>query len=122
MAFNIDKNGNITLVQGDSGQLIVNGLPTDKDYTVYFAVQDENRQPVGGEIQVNTNKASFVIFVISGTLTDLLAVKKGEDSAIYYYGLKICDDNGLEDTMLLANSVIGEKNTITVYPKKVEGI
>lgn len=121
MAFNIDENGNITLVQGDSGQLVVNGLPTDKDYTVYFAIQDENRKPIGEEIQVNSNKASTVVFVLLGSLTDLLTVKKGEDTAIYYYGLKICDSSGLEDTMLIGNSIIGEKNTITVYPKKVEG-
>lgn len=122
MAFNIDENGNITLVQGDSGQLAVNGLPTDKEYTVYFAIQDENRKPIGEEIQVNSNKAPMVVFVLLGSLTDLLTVKKGEDTATYYYGLKICDNSGLEDTMLLGNSIIGEKNTITVYPKKVEGI
>lgn len=122
MAFNIDEYGNITLVQGDSGQLVVNGLPTDKEYTVYFAIQDENRKPIGEEIQVNSNKASTVVFVLLGSLTDLLTVKKGEDTATYYYGLKICDDSGLEDTMLLGNSIIGERNTITVYPKKVEGI
>ena len=122
MAFNIDENGNITLVQGDSGQLAVNGLPTDKEYTVYFAIQDENRKPIGEEIQVNSNKAPMVVFVLLGSLTDLLTVKKGEDTATYYYGLKICDNSGFEDTMLLGNSTIGEKNIITVYPKKVEGI
>lgn len=121
MAFNIDENGNITLIQGDSGQLVVNGLPTDKKYTVYFAIQDENRKPIGGEISVEANKTSSVVFVLLGSLTDLLTIKKGEETATYYYGLKICDDSGLEDTMLIGNSIIGEKNIITVYPKKVEG-
>lgn len=122
MAFNIDENGNITLVQGDSGQLVVNGLPTDKEYIVYFAIQDENRKPIGEEIQVSANKASTVVFVLLGSLTDLLTVKKGEDIAIYYYGVKICTTDGTEDTLLLGNSQMGDKNTITVYPKKVEGV
>lgn len=122
MAFNIDENGNITLVQGDSGQLVVNGLPTDKEYTVYFAIQDENRKPIGSEISVEANKTSSVVFVLLGSLTDLLPVKKGEDTATYYYGVKICTaDGNTEDTLLLGNSKIGDLNTITVYPKKVEG-
>ena len=54
MAFNIDENGNITLIQGDSGSLVINGLKTDKNYTVFFAIQDSNRKPVGNELQVNT--------------------------------------------------------------------
>lgn len=123
MAFNIDENGNITLVQGDSGQLVVNGLPTDKEYTVYFAIQDENRKPIGSEISVEANKTSSVVFVLLGSLTDLLPVKKGEDTATYYYGVKICTaDGNTEDTLLLGNSKIGDLNTITVYPKKVEGV
>ena len=40
MAFRIDENGNITMVQGDTGRLVVNGLNTDQNYTVYFAIQD----------------------------------------------------------------------------------
>ena len=123
MAFNIDENGNITLIQGDRGQLVVNGLPTDKEYTVYFAIQDENRKPIGGEISVEANKASSVTFKLLGSFTDLLLVKKGEDTATYYYGVKICTaDGNTEDTLLLGNSKIGDLNTITVYPKKVEGV
>ena len=123
MAFTIDNNGNITLVQGDSGELVVSGLPTDQSYKVYFAIQDENRKPVGDEIVVNSNKASSVIFVLLGSLTDLLTVKKGEDTATYYYGVKLCsEDDSTEDTLLLGDSNIGDKNSITVYPKKVEGI
>lgn len=123
MAFTIDENGNITLVQGDSGELAISGLPTDKNYTVYFAIQDENRNPIGGEISVNTNSQDSAVFVLTGALTDLLTVKKGDNTAQYFYGIKLCDaDENVEDTLLLGNSIIGDKNTITVYPKKVEGI
>lgn len=122
MAFNIDENGNITVIQGDSGQLVINGIPIDKNYSVYFAVQDENRKPIGGEIFVNSNKNSSVVFILTAGLTDLLIVKKGEEFATYYYGIKICSSDGIEDTLLIGNSQIGDLNTITVYPKKVEGV
>lgn len=123
MAFSVDENGNITLIQGDSGTLIINGINTDKNYTVYFAIQDANRNPVGGEITVNSNKSPSVVFELSGTLTDLLTVKKNEQAAIYYYGVKACDaENLFEDTLIIGNGFIGDRNTITVYPKKVEGL
>ena len=123
MAFTIDNNGNITLVQGDSGELVVTGLPTDQNYKVYFAIQDENRKPIGSEIIVNSNKSDSVIFVLLGSLTDLLTIKKGEDTATYYYGVKLCsEEENTEDTLLLGDTDIGDRNSITVYPKKVEGI
>lgn len=123
MAFTIDENGNITLVQGDSGELAISGLPTDKNYTVYLAIQDENRNPIGSEISVNTNNQDSVVFVLTGALTDLLKVKKNEPVATYYYGVKLCaTESNTEDTLLIAGGTLGDKNRITVYPKKVEGI
>ena len=120
MAFTIDKDGNITLIQGDSGELVINGLPTD---SVYFAIQDENRNPIGSEIELDTNNSSSVIFTITGSLTNLLTVKKDDETATYYYGIKLCNkDDFMEDTLLIGNTQIGSLNTITVYPKKVEGI
>ena len=83
MAFTIDKDGNITLIQGDSGELVINGLPTDKNYSVYFAIQDENRNPIGSEIELDTNNSSSVIFTITGSLTNLLTVKKDDETATY---------------------------------------
>ena len=121
MAFIIDDSGNITLVQGDSGQLTVNGIDTSKNYTAYLAIQDSKRKPIGTEISVQTNYNSSVVFVLTPELTDLLAVPKNNDSEDYYYGIKLCDDEYYEDTLLIGNSAIGDLNTITVYPKKVEG-
>lgn len=121
MAFEIDNNGNITLIQGDSGQLVINGLNTDKNYSVYFAIQDENRKLIGNEIMVNSNKQSSVAFILTSSLTDLLKVNQNDETATYHYGVKVCDNTGFEDTMLIGGSQIGDINTITVYPKKVEG-
>ena len=122
MAFKIDENGNITLIQGDSGTLFINGINTDKNYTIYFAIQDKNRKPVGSELSVNSNKASSVVFELTGEYTDLMTVPKNSTCEIYYYGIKQCSDDGLESTLLIGDNNIGYQNTIVVFPKKVEGM
>ena len=102
---------------------MVSGLNTDKNYAVYFAIQDKNRKPVINEMVINSNKSPEVVFELSGELTDLLEVKGDETVRVYYYGIKVCDtDDFLEDTLIVADGKIGSVNTITVYPKKVEGI
>ena len=123
MSFNVDENGDISLIQGDSGYLIVEGISTDKNYKVYFAIQDKNRNPIGDEIYVNSNNLGTVAFHFTGDFTDLLTVKKNESCAIYYYGIKVCgEDSQTENTLILSSGGLGTLNTITVYPKKVEGI
>ncbi len=123
MAFIVDENGDISLVQGDSGLLTITGIDTDKNYTVYFAIQDKNRKPIGNEIAVNTNNQSSVVFQLTGDFTDLMSVGKQEPFALYYYGVKVCDSSSqTENTLILGDGEIGSLNTITVYPKKVEGI
>ena len=121
MAFRIDENGNITMVQGDTGRLVVNGLNTDQNYTVYFAIQDENRRPIGNEVNVQSNMQPTVVFELASQLTDLLEVAEDEETHTYYYGVKTCTAEGFEDTLSIGGSDMGDKNTITVYPKKVEG-
>ncbi len=121
MAFRIDENGNITMVQGDTGRLVVNGLNTDQNYTVYFAIQDENRRPIGNEVNVDSNMQPTVVFELASQLTDLLKVAEDEETHTYYYGVKTCTAEGFEDTLSIGGSDMGDKNTITVYPKKVEG-
>jgi len=122
MAFIVDESGNITLIQGDSGQLTVSGIPTDKNYDVYLAIQDSKRKPIGTEIHLESGSHESVIFTFIPELTNLLVVKKNDESTDYYYGVKICDeDSEFEDTLLIGDSQIGDINTITVFPKKVEG-
>lgn len=126
MAFIVDtETGDITLVQGDSGELFIDGLNTDKNYTVYFAFYNSKRKRLGTEISVESNNSPNVTLIIPASLTDLLTVPQGAETAEYYYGIKVCYDYGdgyeLEDTVIIGNKDIGELNTITVYPKKVEG-
>lgn len=121
MAFMIDNNGNITMIQGDTGRLVVNGLNTDQNYDVYFAIQDENRRPVGNELSVQSNSQPTVVFELSSNLTDLLKVGQDEETHEYYYGVKTCTADGFEDTLTIGSGDMGDRKTITVYPKKVEG-
>ena len=123
MAFVVDENtGDITLVQGDSGEIVIEGLPSDSNYSVYFAFYNENRKTIGEEV-MQTYSASVVTMFIPSSLTDLLTVNKDDDYTEYYYGIKICNEStGYEDTMCINDSDIGDLNTVKVYPKKVEGV
>ena len=121
MGLKVDSDGNITIRQGDTGRLIVNGLITDQNYDVYFAIQDENRRPIGNEIKAQSNSQPIVVFELTADLTDLLKVGQDEETHEYYYGIKTCTKDGFEDTVIIEDGQIGDINTITVYPKKVEG-
>ena len=120
--FEVDEiTGDITLRQGDSGKYIISGLPTDQYYTVYLGIQNKNREPIGDEISEAASLRSSVELNFPATLTDLLTVKKNEDTAEYYFGVKLCTAAGREDTLIIGNKSVGDLNTITVYPKTVEG-
>lgn len=122
MAFEIDNSGNMSLIQGDSGNLTISGISTDRNYTIYFAFRDLKHNPVGGEISVESNQQDTVQIFITSELTDLLEVPIKDDFATYYYGLKACyEDEGIEDTLILGIGDMSEPNTVTVYPKRVEG-
>ena len=116
-----EETGNITLTQGDSGEYTINGLPTDQYYDVYLAIQDKKRNPIGNEIKESANLKSSVSLKFLSSLTDLLTVPKSEETETYYFGIKLCDKLGNEDTLIIGNNDVGDKNTITVYPKKAEG-
>lgn len=120
MSINMDNNGTIYIHQGDSGSIIIEGLSSDKDYRVFFAVKDKFRKPVGEELVVNSNYNPNVKFNLSGDFTDLFVVPDDENFEIYYYAVKICCDNE-ENTLVLENSEFGKLNPIIVYPKMVEG-
>ncbi len=123
MAYIVETSGNITLVQGDSIELVINGIPTDQNYKVYFAAQDEERVPVGNEIEVDSLNQPSVTIKLLGNYTNQFVVPEDKKSQKYYYGVKLCSvQDQTEDTLLLGESVIGGQNTITVYPRKVEGI
>ena len=123
MGYLVNSNGDITITQGDSFELVLNGIPTDQNYKVYFAIQDAERNPVGQEIMVESNQEAAVAIKVTGNYSNQLAVEEDSKTTTYYYGVKLCSEtDNTEDTLLIGNKTMGEVNTIKVYPRKVEGI
>jgi len=120
MALTIDENGTITLIQGDSGEVVVSGLDTSVNAKVYLAIQTLKRTPVGSELMVQSNYLDTVTFVLTSAFTNLLTVPSDKEFEMYQYGIKICAESK-EDTLFIANSDYGTVNQLIVYPKKVEG-
>ena len=116
----IDENGVISLIQGDSGEIVVYGLDTNSNYDVYFAIQNLKRQPIASELKVQSNFSDMVTFVLTSEFTDLLTVPKNKEYEVYRYGMKICTPT-TEDTVLIGNNDYGSVNQLIVYPKIVEG-
>ena len=122
MSLIIDKDGTILLYQGDSGELVVSGLDNSKNYTVYFAIQDVNRNLIGEELQVAVSNSDTVTFILTPHYTDLLTVPDNKPYELYFYGIKACEtDSNIENTMFVAETTYGDLNRIIVYPRKVKG-
>lgn len=122
MALSIDSDGTITMYQGDTGEIIINGLNTDKNYKVYLCIRDENDNVMGDELVEISNLKDKVKFFLSSKFTDLLTVPKGETNKTYYYAVKLCElGTQNEDTLFIAGKGYGEKNLLIIYPKQVEG-
>ena len=123
MTLIIDNDGTISLYQGDSGEIVISGLDEEKNYIVYFAIQDSNRNLIGEELQVAVNSSDTVTFVLTPEYTDLLKVPKNKPFEIYFYGVKACEtESSKEDTLFVADSTYGDLNRIIVYPRKVIGV
>lgn len=121
MTLIIDNDGTISIYQGDSGELVVSGLDKEKKYTVYFAIQDKDRNLIGQELSVAVSDSNTVTFVLTPEYTDLLTVPKNKPYEIYFYGIKATEEGNIENTLFVADSTYGDLNRIIVYPRKVVG-
>lgn len=121
MSLIIDKDGTISIYQGDSGELVVSGLDKEKVYIVNFAIQDKERNLIGEELSVSVSNSDTVTFVLTPEYTDLLKVPKNKPYEIYFYGIKASEQGNIENTMFIADSTYGDLNRIIVYPRKVIG-
>lgn len=118
----IDDEGTISIYQGDSGEITIYGLDETSAYTVYFAVQNVKRVPIGDEIQVSVSNSNTATIILTPEFTDLLTVPLNKPYEIYYYGIKVCiSDSSVEDTLFISNGTYGDLNRIIVYPRKVVG-
>lgn len=120
MSLNIDEKGNIYIYKGDSGEVVVSGLPTDKDYSVYFTVKDSKNKTVANCLEVKSNYNSTVTFIITSEFSNLLTIPRNEEVGFYKYGLKTVDSDGVENTLFLEGCCYGDTNNIIVFPEKVE--
>ena len=118
MTIQMSDNGSISIFQGDSGEITVDGLNPDLNYYVYFEVRDENGDSAGA-INVTSNNADSVTFRLSPSFTDGLSVPTGESYQVYYYGIKICPAGSTEENTVLPD--MGNQLPLIVYRKIVEG-
>lgn len=120
MSLNIDKNGNIYIYQGDSGEIVINGLPTDKNYNVYFTVKDLKNRTVANRLEVQSNYNSSVTFSITSDFSSMLKIPKNEELGFYTYGLKTVDEDGDENTLFVEGCCYEDTNKVIVFSEKVE--
>lgn len=121
MSQRIDDYGTLITYQGDDIFIPFEGLPSE-NLTLYVAIQNEKRQPMGSEQSLQTFGATDLDFPISNETTDLLVVNPGDDYTDYYYGAKTKDSNGKESTLMIGRDAdFGTLNVIRVYPRKVKG-
>ena len=113
---------NIYLRQGDTGNIVFSGLPSDKAYGVYLSVYNPDNDTILKELEAaNFAQATGIAtFTFDEDFSNSLPV--GD----WTYGLKICA-NGSEDTVLPRayiedGELIKEAApTFTVDSKYVEG-
>ena len=115
----ISNIGLIKIYQGDTIELIIEGLDPSKNYKLYFGVQNKRRVTVIPEIFIQTENQETATMTIPSISTDKLYVPLNRDYEDYYYGFKVCYDSE-ETTLNIDNSQYVE-NILRVYPKKVEG-
>lgn len=120
MSINIDEKGNIYIYKGDSGNIVLYGIPTNSNYRVYLTIKDLKNNTVGNPLEVTSNFSSTVTFSISSEFSDLLKVPKNESMGVYTYGIKTVDEEGHENTLFVKGCSYGEINKVFVFPEKVE--
>lgn len=113
------SNDDIFIRRGDSGNIIISGLPTDKNYGVYFSIVNDNEKIIK-EWTVNSYNNPQVTFSLSASDTD--DISEGD----YNYGIKICSGD-MEDTLIPRTKVDNGKikhytPLFTVGAKFVEGV
>ena len=104
-----DNQQGIYLKKGDTGNIGISGIPTDKSYSVYMSIYNEDTNTILKEILMsNYNQPEGTgSFIIDTTISDSLPV--GE----WVYAIKICA-SGSEDTIIPKTRV--EDGVIVNYP------
>lgn len=116
-----EETGDAVCRQGDSGKLLVEGLPTDRNYRCYFSVYDINRKIIF-ELGEDVTPEGKVTFTLSPAYTNLLEVPTKQKNLLYFYGIKICcEEDDYEDTLIIGSKTYKDLNQFVVYPLITEG-
>lgn len=116
-----EETGDAVCRQGDSGKLLIEGLPTDRAYKCYFSVYDTNRKRIF-ELEEDVTSEGTVVFNLSPSNTNLLEVPTKQKSLLYFYGIKICcEEDDYEDTLTVGDKKYSDKNKLEVFPLITEG-
>jgi len=127
MAIYVSNDKTISFYQGDSGNITFTGIPTDKSYTVYFAISNpDTNEIIGEELTMNSANKSSITFTLTAEYTDSIPLSEGSSCAVYRYGLKICSGS-MEYTLIpevktdKGDPEFQSAPKVVVYPKYSEG-
>lgn len=124
------NNTDLKLYCGDTGNLRISKLPTDKNYNVYLEILNSKTQEKVFEIMVQSEQQDSVLFTIDAEHSDLLTVSNINVPETYYWSVKICDPvTGSEDTVIpktvvdptTGNATFSKPYKLIVLYKMVEG-
>lgn len=121
----------LKLYCGDTGNLRISNLPTDKNYKVYWEIIRAKTQETVFVLELDSNQADNVLFNLDSKHSDLLTVPNINTPETYYWSIKICDpETGAEDTVIPKTRVDPDTGLATfskpykliVLYKMVEGL
>lgn len=107
------EDNSLYIRQGDTGQVEFTGLPTDKVYTAYMSIYNEDTNKVIAETDGVTVVNGAVTIYFSQELSDSLPV--GE----WVYALKICATVpvlGTSEDTVLPRSYVDESGALITDP------
>lgn len=110
MGIGIARRGVLKMFQGDTGDIIIDGIPDDENYYVYLAIRKKDGTLVFDELMQESNYQDELYFEISKELSDKLTVKPNQMCELYYWGVKICHpESKKEDMIFIGNNGFGRK-------------
>lgn len=122
--FGTNESKSIYMRQGDTGNIIVSGIPKDKAYKVYMSIFNPDENTIIAERLATsfTQSTGIAIFTYDENFSNSLPV--GD----WVWGLKICALDGSEDTLVPRVTIVngkivpGNYPTFTVDYKVTEGM
>lgn len=122
MTAKIQADGMILTYQGDTILFTSSGVPTDREYVVYFSVKElTSDTDVIEQILCSVENGTVTVHV-TPNITDLIPVPEGKKFKDYRYALKACSIDGTtEHTLQIGKNDVGVETKLRVFRKQSEG-